>query len=123
MEKVPSKKENGDQQEKAPERIISAAVLFRGKMFKGNTHVDALDVLTGEHPHWEDDVTETPEQGFFTSTGRFVERDEAGSIAAKAHQLEPLYTTKKRGTIYNVTLTGTNQDPFVVNTFYSTFHS
>lgn len=68
---------NVDMDESTPEIIICAAVrASNGKIVRGRRHIDAIRTLQamdgyyGEEPHGDD-------QGFVTSTNRFVSRREA----------------------------------------------
>jgi hypothetical protein len=63
-----------------PEIVICAAVrASNGKVVRGHRHIDAIRALQamqgyeGEQPSGDD-------QGFFTSTNRFVNREEAHRI-------------------------------------------
>lgn len=68
------------------ERIEKSAVLFNGSIYTGKRHSDAIRSAaeaTGIKPV-------TGEQGFVTSNGRFVGRDEAAQIAFKSGQIKEL---------------------------------
>src|SRR5688572_17743612 len=75
-----------EEPEDIPEKIELSAVRFRGEVFTGKTHVDALKELGKRYPDWEA-IRELLEGGFITTTGRYVDRDEAGKIAMNAGQL------------------------------------
>ncbi|MBI2109197.1 MAG: hypothetical protein HYT93_03420 [Parcubacteria group bacterium] len=77
------------------EKITASAIRLGGQIFTGNTHMDAVIAMEEERPDWSDYDTK-PEDGFMTSTGRFVQRDEAGEIAEKAEQLDHLGLKRKR---------------------------
>ncbi|OGY99670.1 MAG: hypothetical protein A3B13_01280 [Candidatus Liptonbacteria bacterium RIFCSPLOWO2_01_FULL_45_15] len=88
-------KENPEHKE--IERIQTAALLLGDQMYTGQTHLEALVALQKEHPDYNTWVGErAPKQGFITSTGRFVDRDEAGKIADNAEQLEHLESNSRR---------------------------
>lgn len=75
--------------EKGPEKIVAAAMRYRGEMFVAPTHAAAIEKLLKVFPDWETaEDLETAEQGFLTSKNRFVDRAEAGSIARAAGQLD-----------------------------------
>jgi hypothetical protein len=81
--------------ENTPETIISAALQFEdGKVFTGYVHADAL-IAAGE-AYEVRNLDKLPGfiEGFTTSTGRFVERQEAGAIAKASQQLEHLDTRR-----------------------------
>ena len=71
-----------------PEKIICAAILYKGKMYYGHRHPSALQVLNDELS-WEMARKEIHKeraemtQGFVTTLGRFVDRKE-GQIIHKA---------------------------------------
>lgn len=89
MENVPEKSSP------ETERIIASAIKFGDEIFTGKTHVYAIEALEEAHPDWPDSDVR-PEDGFMTSAGRFVQRDEAGAIARKAEQLDHLDSKKGR---------------------------
>src|SRR3989338_53621 len=82
--------------EKKPEHIVAAALDFQGEIYTGRTHADALNALEEVYPDWADMDVKSPRDGFMTSAGRFVERDEAGEIADKAGQLDALGSHSKQ---------------------------
>lgn len=72
---------------KAPEFLHSPAVMFQGKPYLGGDHGEAYRNVfkeTGTRPMFRDS-----DQGFVTSTGRFVSRHEAVSIGEGAGQITP----------------------------------
>lgn len=71
--------------ETAPERIVSASIRHKGREWDGGQHFEAFD-NAAEDGLSEDDLFEA-EQGFRTSTGRFVDRKEAARIAEAARQV------------------------------------
>ncbi len=80
-----------------PESIKSAAILFSNdEMYTGVNHAIAVRELEKVHPNWRKMSKSPPQEGFLTSTGRFVDRLEAGNIAEKAYQLTHLDSNTKR---------------------------
>lgn len=68
------------------ETIIAAAVVHKGKVYQGKRHgliIHEIVKETGDRPI-------TGEQGFVTSTGRFVSREDAAVIALKRGQIKKL---------------------------------
>jgi len=60
-----------------PEKIICAAVrASNGKVIRGHRHIDAIRALQ-EMDGYEDEQPQGDDQGFVTSTNRFVNRREA----------------------------------------------
>lgn len=74
-----------------PESIRSAAILWNGEVYTAATHGMALLDLKKSHPDYRA-VTE----GFMTSMGRFVSREEAKEIAERAEQLNHLDEHQRR---------------------------
>jgi hypothetical protein len=75
-----------------PERIQSAAVIVRGRVFEGASHKVAVHLafLTLEISPatiWAE--LEAEDQGFTTTRGRFVSRADAYEIAERRGQLCP----------------------------------
>lgn len=80
-----------------PERIKAAAIRVGDRVFTGITHVDAVEkaaaegALKGGDTAYFDELDDAAgmfdEDGFVTTTGRFVSRDEAYEIARKATQI------------------------------------
>ncbi len=68
------------------ERITFAAIRYKGEIFTGPVHSAAWVLMTEKYPKAV--ITDEREDGFMTSTGRFVKREEALDIADKAGQLE-----------------------------------
>jgi hypothetical protein len=83
----------------APEHIVSATVRIRGKEWDGPSHMDAgyeAEVRRqGGDFDWE---------GFRTSTGRLVSREEAAKIAKKQKQLLNPETFGEDPTVHNIDL-------------------
>lgn len=68
----------------APEKIASAALKYGGKLYEGLNHGFALENILKENPSaGMKDI----QDGFTTSKGRFVSREEAYDIADKAKQM------------------------------------
>lgn len=70
---------------RTPERVGNAALQIQGKIYEGRNHGEAFEKYmdknpTGELGRWKD--------GFTTSHGRFVSREEALSIAKARNQLQ-----------------------------------
>lgn len=77
--------------ESVGERIESAAVRYKGDVFMGPNHGMALSQLVEDdrYPNIDTDVlADTAEDGFVTSTGRFVNKGEAYILAEKQGQLK-----------------------------------
>ncbi len=75
--------------DRAPEKIEKAAILFQGRVysvFPPGRHHDVVKAIIEQNPS----VTRVMPnvQGFVTSNGRFVQRDEACVIATKADQIK-----------------------------------
>jgi len=65
------------------ETISAAAIRYEDELYTGTNHGQALDQLMEARPRFkEKDI----EEGFVTSTGRFVNRREADQIAFNAGQ-------------------------------------
>lgn len=69
--------------EKSPEEVQESALRFKGEVFTGFLHVNALDKLELKYPNWKQlqNNGETIEDGFVTTEGRFITRDEADKLA------------------------------------------
>jgi hypothetical protein len=90
-----------------PENIAAAATQYRGKVYTGNVHVQSLEAAAKDHgmdiSQFIDKVNKEAGKseatndlnGFVTSMGRFVSREEARKIADQADQLTNL--AKKEG--------------------------
>lgn len=69
-------------------KIVLAAIVFEGETYVGKRHHEIIRYIcerTGAKK-----VPGSCPQGFLTSEGRFVEREETGQIAIKAGQIEKL---------------------------------
>src|SRR3990167_5116353 len=87
MEYTPEPAPHREQHSEQAERIAQAALLFRGKLYTGNHHDEALYKLGRDYPDWEDKYSDEIQEGFTTNAGRFVDRKEAKQIADRADQL------------------------------------
>lgn len=76
------------QKRQLPESIRSAAIVYNGETFTGVNHANAIRELEKKHPSWHEQGGII--DGFTTSSGRFVSREEAGKIARAATQLAHL---------------------------------
>jgi len=70
------------------EKIASAAIKFNGEIITGINHALAIMKMEKIHPDWQKMSTEPVEEGFLTSSGRFVDRREAAEIAERAEQTD-----------------------------------
>lgn len=69
------------------EHIVAAALQdASGNVYKGTTHADALEKAIAAGHDFDPEGSDTSD-GFVTSNGRFVDRDEAAKVAAAAKQL------------------------------------
>jgi len=78
--------ENNANETGPTERITLAAIKYKGDIFTGRLHSDAWKIMTEKYP--EAVMTKDREDGFMTSTGRFVSGEEALEIADNADQLQ-----------------------------------
>jgi hypothetical protein len=92
--KIPEKKSE-------TEKIVSGAIRYRGEVFTGQFHADAVTKIWELYPETKEDMTDF-EEGFVTSTGRFVDRKEAGEIAEIATQLTHLDLAERAYAIANL---------------------
>ena len=69
------------------EYVVSAAIRYKGEVFIGQMHPDAAVQIWEKYPEIKNDTPDF-EEGFTTSIGRFVSREEAGDIAHKSKQLD-----------------------------------
>jgi len=79
-------------QQAREERIICSAVRYKGKVWMGHRHGNALGAMHDELSYTMNRREMTAEQtdreqGFVTSTGRYVDRAEGWNIAEKAGQI------------------------------------
>lgn len=73
---------------KTSEHIVSAATKFDGKIYSGKTHADAFEKYRKETGKTETDAANNyGGDGFLTSSGRFVDRQQAQKIADAAEQV------------------------------------
>jgi hypothetical protein len=100
MERIQMEGEN--RARRTPESIKSAAIMFNGGMYTGINHAFAIRQLEKKYPDWQNVNTEPVQEGFLTSAGRFVDRDEAGEIAEKARQLDHLDGEEKTNAASNL---------------------
>jgi hypothetical protein len=75
--------------EAKPVSIISAAIKFNGETYTGINHAFAIRKLESEVPNWRQKSKEAVLEGFMTSSGAFVDRDEALRISENADQIRP----------------------------------
>lgn len=73
----------------AVEKVKMAAVRIGGEVFTGQMHFMAMEQAKVALTNF-DELKETMEQGFVTTTGRFIDREEAGKLADAVGQLEHL---------------------------------
>jgi hypothetical protein len=71
------------------EKVKEAAIRINGQIFTGQMHFMAFEKARAELADFEE-IQHTMEQGFTTSAGRFISREEAGELAERAGQLEHL---------------------------------
>jgi hypothetical protein len=71
----------------SPERIVNAAMLHKGQIYTGKSHVLAMEQAEKQGIPGEDLFLHGTD-GFLTSTGRFVDRRQAVDIARQADQLK-----------------------------------
>jgi hypothetical protein len=71
-----------------PEHITAAALQFRGETFSGGNHALVIRELERKYPSWRTMSNGPIDEGFITTMGRFVSREEAARIAEQAGQLE-----------------------------------
>lgn len=70
------------------EIIICAAIrMSDGYLVRGHRHHNCIRTAS-EIPKYEGEKWHGDDQGFITSTGRYVDRKEAFEIASKANQLK-----------------------------------
>jgi hypothetical protein len=71
------------------ERIASPAVRFNDQIFTGINHPDAWNNLTNNIKPEEGTGAPVIQEGFTTSSGRFLTRDEAWKLAEESKQTKP----------------------------------
>ncbi|MDD5318797.1 MAG: hypothetical protein PHF79_03215 [Candidatus Pacebacteria bacterium] len=74
------------------EAISAAALEYEGELFTAHSHAEAFLLLEKARPNFIDSEVH---DGFITTTGRFVDRDEALEIAKQTQQVSP--SRLKRG--------------------------
>lgn len=80
------------------ERIVSAAVTYAGIIFTLPMPARHPQIV---HNMSACDLPQGGSQGFLTSTGRYVTRQEAWDIAENANQLMPCAPTGPKGTLFS----------------------
>ena len=84
----------------APERVARAAVRVRGRIFAGASHKVAVVVAANAldlAPSAVWSLLTPDDQGFTTTTGRFISRVEAWKLANRAGQLR--WDTSRPGVV------------------------
>lgn len=77
-----------------PERITSSAIRYEGKTYLGKNHAEAYESIGKDQELPEEGI----EEGYQTSTGRFVDRRAAFDIADKSKQIyDPEAVAKGEG--------------------------
>lgn len=69
-----------------PEHVIASAMVVNGKVFTGPNHIVTMDAAKAAGL---DVANAKLQDGFVTSTGRFVDRQEALKLATKSDQIHP----------------------------------
>ncbi|MBW3569700.1 MAG: hypothetical protein KY467_01220 [Gemmatimonadetes bacterium] len=85
-----------------PERVRSAALRYRGKVYEGGTHGDAANRAVDDGD-WTEAMAdkygvvpiEGLDEGFVTTSGRYVSREEAKGLAKAGKQMLPGATDAK----------------------------
>ena len=73
--------------EESPEEIGLSALEVRGELFTGLHHADAWNKIFDKHPEWRGRIEDHEiREGFMTSKGRFVDREEGHQIAEEYHK-------------------------------------
>jgi len=78
------------------ERIAGAAIRVVGKIFVGTTHFEA----TSKYLNLNEVIAHPLEDGYVTDAGRFVDREEAFSIAVANGQAQGELADPKRNMIF-----------------------
>jgi hypothetical protein len=74
--------------EAQPEHIVGACITYKEHQYVANSHLEAMQqILEANDNKLPSDAYSAMHDGFLTSTGRFVERDEARAIAEQAGQV------------------------------------
>ena len=72
------------------EKISASAVQYSGELFTGTLHSDVYNAIREKYPQFDPELEwEKYKLGFVTTSGRFVNRDEALKIAERNDQLKP----------------------------------
>jgi len=69
------------------EKIDSATIELNGEYFTASNHLFALLEMQKQYPNWQKEELH-PKDGFLTTHGRFVDRNEAFKLAEQAGQLD-----------------------------------
>lgn len=77
----------------AKEKIFRAAVRYKGKVYEAVNHGEAVNKLFDAFEKYPsakeaDKIYKEIEQGFTTTTGRYVDREEAYRLAETAEQIK-----------------------------------
>jgi hypothetical protein len=85
-----SKRKIRPKQVQADETVVAAAIRFKKKIYTGVTHAEAFEKLEEEHPNLSDDeiIRSMDSDGFITSRGRYIDRNDAMMVAAMAEQIK-----------------------------------
>lgn len=83
------------------EKVETAAVRVMGKIFTGPMHFLAFNKAKKEMPEADFD-SEITEQGYLTTTGRFITRAEAGELANAAGQLKYLSESEHESAVHRL---------------------
>lgn len=78
----------GDKPEDHPEMVDKAALQYGGKTYTGINHGYALQDIMNEHGSSDNIDFKSVKDGFTTTTGRFVSREEAMDIAKAQDQID-----------------------------------
>ena len=81
-------KENSFEKQPEREEIKSTAILYKGEIFTGPTHGHAFGELLKSYPDCKSEEV-MDDDGFITTSGRYVAREEAVKIAQAAKQIFP----------------------------------
>jgi hypothetical protein len=84
--------------ESRPETIVAAAAMVHGKLYTDYDHHSAFYQAVDDGTADENDfLTDIHQEGFLTSTGRFVSREEALQIARAARQFNRDTSAARQG--------------------------
>jgi len=89
-------KHNSERHGQDAEKIEGAAIVYRGKLFTGPSHLNILLDLQDEYEDFENDnfAQLKEDGGFITTNGNFVDRKTAFEIAKSTGQIN---TEKEHG--------------------------